>query len=400
MTRPLSFQPATPAGTPLLHEAGDVLELGVLTVDTERTIVGWNRWLELASGKAASQVLGRRLDDVYPEIRGSYGDRALTRVFGGATVVMAHRFHEHFLPFPPPPGVREFERMQQSVRMLPRVEDGEVVSAIVFIEDVSERVARETELFLALHHAEAANRAKGDFLATMSHELRTPLAAITGYADLMLQEMAGPLTEGQQQHVGRMKNLSAHLLRIVDEILTFSRLQAGREETHVEVVDLGLLAREAASSVQPLVERKGLGFRLSIPDKPVVVATDEMKVTQIIINLLGNAAKFAQSGEVSLTLRRGEDVVCLDVADTGPGISAANCARIFEPFTQVETALRRREPGTGLGLPVSRQLARLLGGDVTVESVPGRGSIFTLTLPLEAPASPAASPAASPGSAK
>lgn len=384
MSRPVSFHPATPDGTSLLHEAGDVLELGVLSVDTERNVVGWNRWLELASGKPAAQVLGRRLDDVYPEIRGTYGDRALTRVLSGATVVMAHRFHEHFLPFPPPPGVREFDLMQQSVRMIPRIEDGEVVSAIVFIEDVSERVAREAELFHALHRAEAANRAKGDFLATMSHELRTPLAAITGYADLMLQEMAGPLTDGQGQHVARMKNLSAHLLRIVDEILTFSRLQAGREEVHIQPVDLSAVAREAALSVQPLITRKGLEFRVSIPDLPVTVPTDEMKVTQILINLLGNAAKFAQSGEVSLTLQPEPDRVRFDVADTGPGISPANCVRIFEPFTQVETALRRREPGTGLGLPVSRQLARLLGGDVTVSSTPGRGSIFTLTLPRDA----------------
>jgi signal transduction histidine kinase len=266
--------------------------------------------------------------------------------------------------------------------MVPSIDEtGAITGAIVLIEDVTERVAREAELYRALHKAEAANEAKSQFLATMSHELRTPLGAISGYVDLLLQEIAGPIPESQRGHLERVKGLSTHILRIVDEILTFSRLQAGREEARVTAVDAATIARNAAGAIEPLMRRKGLEFHLDMPMGEIPIVTDEVKVTQILINLLGNAVKFVPRGRVELALRVDETCARFIVSDTGPGIQDDDIERIFEPFTQVDTKLTRQEQGTGLGLPVSRQLARLLGGDVTVVSKVGQGSTFTAKVP-------------------
>lgn len=368
----------------MLYSIGDVLEIGVLMVDREKIVRGWNRWLEIASGRMASEVIGRRLSDLYPQFRDGAGDRALDRALKGGTSVLAHRFHESFLRFPPPPGETDFEIMQQSTRILPNIDvDGRIVGVVVLIEDVTERIARDRELRQALRAAEAANKTKSDFLASMSHELRTPLGGIAGYADLMLEGIAGPLTDVQKHHATRIKNVARHLLSIVDEILTFSRLHAGREQVHLAEVDAARIARDAAAVLEPVMRAKGLELTLDLPTTPVPIITDDVKVRQVLINLLGNAAKFVDRGRVTLRVALGDadDTVSFAVIDTGPGISPDNHQRVFEPFTQVDASLTRRSQGTGLGLPVSRQLARLLGGDLTLRSEPGAGSSFTLILP-------------------
>lgn len=368
----------------MLHNIGDVLELGVITLDRDKIVRGWNRWLEIASGIPASGMVGRRLTDRYPEFRDSAGDRAIDRAVAGATSVLAHRFHESFLRFPPPPGETDFEVMQQSTRILPNIDvDGRVVGVVVLIEDVTERIARDRELRQALRAAEAANKTKSDFLASMSHELRTPLGGIAGYADLMLEGITGPLSEVQKHHATRIKNVSRHLLSIVDEILTFSRLHAGREQVHLADVEAGRVARDAVAVLEPVIRAKGLELTLDLPAVPVLMITDDVKVRQILINLLGNAAKFVDHGRVTMkvAVTEADELVSFTVVDTGPGISQENLQRVFEPFTQVDASLTRRSTGTGLGLPVSRQLARLLGGDLVLRSDPGAGSSFTLTLP-------------------
>jgi signal transduction histidine kinase len=233
-------------------------------------------------------------------------------------------------------------------------------------------------------YAEAihANAAKGEFLAVMSHELRTPLNAIIGYADLLDAGVSGELNPGQREQLGRIRVGSKHLLRLIEEVLLFSRLEAGREEVHREGVDLRLLAREAAALVEPLAREKGLGFRVDVPDEAVPVVTDAGKVHQIVLNLLSNAVKFTDDGEVALSLVAVDGHALLQVSDTGIGIAPENLERIWDAFSQVEQAPTRRVGGTGLGLSVTRNLARLLGGDVAVESAPGRGSSFTLRLPI------------------
>jgi PAS domain S-box-containing protein len=250
------------------------------------------------------------------------------------------------------------------------------------LEELGRRVALAVDNARLYAEAIHANAAKSEFLAVMSHELRTPLNAIIGYADLLDAGVAGDLNAPQREQLGRIRIGSKHLLRLIEEVLLFSRLEAGREEVLRERVDLAVLAREACSLVEPLAREKGLEFRVELAPEPVWVVTDTGKVHQIVLNLLSNAVEFTDAGAVELTLREeGTDAV-LGVRDTGIGIAPENLERIWDAFSQVEQAPTRRVGGTGLGLSVTRNLARLLGGDVTVASEMGRGSVFTLRLPL------------------
>jgi signal transduction histidine kinase len=368
----------------LLRDVGDMLEVGVVSVDTHGTIIGWNRWLESVSGHRAADVLGRSLPDLFPSM-GPAAIAALDRAVAGATVVLSHGFHRFFLPLQSPIDHGPYEFMQQNTRLLPIVDaNGNSVGATAIIQDVTERVHREAELRLAIERAEAANRAKSAFLASMSHELRTPIGAVAGYTDLLRDGIFGEVTPAQVVHLERIKRVSAHLLHIVEEILTFARVEAGREEVRITETDAGTVALEASAVIQPMLEKKGLHFDICVPETAVIMHTDAVKVRQIMINLLGNAVKFSSKGTISLDVRVDEPgtQVAFIVSDEGPGIDEENLERIFEPFTQVESTLSRTHEGTGLGLPVSRQLARLMGGDLVAESVKGKGSTFTVLLPI------------------
>jgi PAS domain S-box-containing protein len=250
------------------------------------------------------------------------------------------------------------------------------------LEELAARVALAVDNARLYAEAIHANAAKGEFLAVMSHELRTPLNAIIGYADLLDAGVAGDLNNAQREQLSRIRIGSKHLLRLIEEVLLFSRLEAGREEVHREALDLGGLAREAAALVEPLAREKGLAFHVDVPDQPVPVETDGGKVHQIVLNLLSNAVKFTDAGEVAVSLAARDGHAVLQVRDTGIGIAPENLERIWDAFSQVEQAPTRRVGGTGLGLSVTRNLARLLGGDVVVDSAPGRGSAFTLRLPM------------------
>ncbi|HEY2852657.1 MAG TPA: GAF domain-containing sensor histidine kinase [Gemmatimonadaceae bacterium] len=238
----------------------------------------------------------------------------------------------------------------------------------------------------AREQAETANRTKAAFLTTMSHEFRTPLGAILGFVGLMNDGLAGPLTPLQRDYVRRIGNASGNLLRLIEEVLTLSQVHAGRGTMHVEHIDLAASVREVADLLQPLVETKKLSLVVDVPEVPLLFPTDEAKFRQIVINLTGNAVKFTAMGEVRLSLEAEEAGVVLRVRDTGEGISVEDAERLFESFMQAGASGSRQSQGTGLGLAISRQLAQLMGGDVTVESVPGCGSTFTLRLPYSAEA--------------
>jgi PAS domain S-box-containing protein len=229
-----------------------------------------------------------------------------------------------------------------------------------------------------------ANRAKSDFLAVMSHELRTPLNAILGYTDLFLAGIPEPLPNAMVPQVERVAGAGRHLRDLIEEILSFARLEGGREEVVMEPADLAELARETAALAEPLALEAGLAFRLEVPPGPVPLRTDARKVRQILLNLLGNASKFTRQGEVVLALEDAGAEAVLRVRDTGPGIAPGDLERVFEPFWQANQGLAREHGGSGLGLAVARQLARLLGGDLTAQSEVGVGSTFTLRLPKSA----------------
>lgn len=233
--------------------------------------------------------------------------------------------------------------------------------------------------------AEEAGRVKGDFLHVMSHELRTPLNAIGGYAELMAMGIAGPVTPEQRDYLARVQRSQHYLLGLVNSVLNLAKLEADAVPFVVAPVAIGGVAEAAAELVLPQCALKGLAFdRAPVPHDLCALADPE-KVEQVLVNLLGNAVKFTPAGgAIVLGCEARGDVVRLTVRDTGPGIAADRLAAIFEPFVQVDSAAGARAAGTGLGLTISRGLARGMGGDLTVESTPGRGSAFTLTLPRAA----------------
>ena len=256
--------------------------------------------------------------------------------------------------------------------------------------EASERARVEAEIAMtqaeaARAEAESANGAKSDFLAVMSHELRTPLAAIMGYQELLADGITGPVTEAQGQQLGRIKVSARHLLSLIDEILTFTRLDAGRETVIPEPIDLDDALKDAGEIVEPLATAKKLELKIVSPGPGSMIESDSTKIRQILVNLLSNAVKFTETGSVTAEANLlGRDFL-LKVTDTGIGIQQENIHRIFDPFWQVEQKATRRATGTGLGLTVTKRLANLLGGDVDVTSTPGQGTTFTVRLPVKVP---------------
>jgi signal transduction histidine kinase len=249
------------------------------------------------------------------------------------------------------------------------------------LEDLALRIALAIDNSRLYRDALVADRAKSDFLAVMSHELRTPLTAIVGYTELLASEISGPLTAKQKEQLGRIATSSNHLRALIDDVLTFSRLELGREDVHSAPSDLGLLVREVAAIAEPLVKGKGLDLLVVVPQQPTRLETDAKMLRQILLNLVSNAVKFTDQGEIELTAWTEDRHVIVQVRDTGIGIAPAHLDKIFEPFWQVEHGPTRTTGGAGLGLSVSRRLARLLGGDLSVESETGKGSVFTTCLP-------------------
>ncbi len=232
--------------------------------------------------------------------------------------------------------------------------------------------------------AEAANEAKSAFLATMSHELRTPLNAIIGYASLLDEGIWGPILDEQHRHLTRINTSARHLLSLIEEVLTLARMDADQEIIRWDNVSSDSLLDQVTALTLPLAMEKQLALVIHPPEQPFVVATDPGKALQILVNLVGNAVKFTDRGEITLTAFVQDDKAKFAVRDTGMGIEPANLGNIFEAFWQVEQTRTRRVGGSGLGLKLSRRLAQLLGGDLAVESSMGEGSTFTLCLPLTA----------------
>jgi signal transduction histidine kinase len=259
-------------------------------------------------------------------------------------------------------------------------EDARLLAAFADHAAVALRNAR------LLEAAQAAARTRAEFIATMSHELRTPLNAVLGHLQILEMQIHGPLTPEQRESLGRIEAASRHLRGLIEEVLSFSRLEAGRVETRLQAVDVCELGGEVAAVIEPLATEKKLAFRLETCDPPPVVRTDPDKVRQILINLAGNAVKFTDQGEVRIGVARRGEGVALSVADTGPGIAPEDRERVFRPFEQLHTGFARPHGGTGLGLYLSGQYARMLGGTIEIDSELGRGSTFSLLLPTDPPA--------------
>ena len=232
--------------------------------------------------------------------------------------------------------------------------------------------------------ARAANETKSGFLATVSHELRTPLTALTGYGELVADEILGPLTPAQADVMERMRAVTHQLTAMIEEILTFSALEAGRELVRPVATNVEEVVQAVVAVVEPLAAQKALTFAAVVPRERPLLVTDPDKLRQILVNLCGNAIKFTERGGVRLVVMADARHVTFAVADSGVGIETSDLPRLFQAFAQLDSGLTRRYGGTGLGLYISQRLARLLGGRIEVQSRLGEGSTFTLGLPLRA----------------
>lgn len=262
-------------------------------------------------------------------------------------------------------------------------------------EERTRQLSAEREARL---EAEAASRAKSEFLAIMSHELRTPLNAVLGYSELMELGLSGPMTDEMREQIGRIRASAKHLLALVNDILDLAKVEAGRLTVSCESASTDSVITSGIAMIQPQAAARDLDLRVQDEgDHPVFVG-DEERARQILVNLLSNAVKFTQPGgkiiirsgrtssvDAGARLQPKRDYVFVRVTDTGQGIAEGKLARIFEPFVQADAGPTRHAEGSGLGLTISRRLARLMGGDLTVESELARGSTFTLWLPADQP---------------
>lgn len=235
------------------------------------------------------------------------------------------------------------------------------------------------ELRLQAQALEEAIGSRNRFYASMSHELRTPINAVIGYSTLMLDGIYGPLNDKQREGLGRTLKAARHLLELVNDVLDLSKIEAGKIELSLQPVNLPSLVDDLLVTVRPLADEHGTALNCAMDDKSLTITTDPRRVRQILLNLLSNAIKFGKQQPILVRISAGnEGGVVIEVVDKGDGIAPKDIHRIFEEFVQIEP---NRQPGTGLGLPISRRLAQLLDGSLEVESIVGAGSTFRLTLP-------------------
>jgi signal transduction histidine kinase len=251
------------------------------------------------------------------------------------------------------------------------------------IEKNRELIGLRRDADAARDEAHRANQIKSDFLAAMSHELRTPLNAIMGYADLLDMGIHGPVTPPQRQALQRIRRSQNHLLGLINDILNYAKLEAGRVEVRREAVPMRFMLADLQEMTEPQTGERGHTVSFHVADENLTAIGDADKVRQILLNLVGNAIKFTGSGgRIRVACEGTADSVRVRVEDNGPGIPADRLDTIFDPFVQVDrTSGRDGQHGVGLGLAISRDLALLMDGDLSVRSEPGRGSVFTLKLP-------------------
>ena len=243
----------------------------------------------------------------------------------------------------------------------------------------------EREAQSARLEAEQANQAKSDFLANMSHELRTPMNAIIGYSDMLVEEASELAPEEFVPDLKKIQSAARHLLGLINDVLDLSKIEAGKMTLYLEEFDIRSTLLDVVSTVKPLLESNENTLDLDCPEFIGFVYADLTKFRQCLLNLLSNASKFAKQGRISIVVRaisaNAEDRICVDVTDTGIGMTEEQMSRLFESFTQADSSTTRQYGGTGLGLAISRRFCRLMGGDITVVSSPGEGSTFTIDLP-------------------
>jgi two-component system, sensor histidine kinase and response regulator len=263
-------------------------------------------------------------------------------------------------------------------------DDGSIAEWFGCTADIEEHKRLEAALDVAAETARQANRSKAEFLAMMSHELRTPLNAIGGYVELMIDGIPTPPSEAQLNYLRRIHKSQQHLLGLIEAVLTHAKIEAGKLTYQITDVYAHEVLGVLESLIAPQRAAKRLAYDCSGCEQKLVFRADKQKLVQIVLNLLSNAVKFTPAdGRITVsTARISNDLAAISVRDTGLGMSPEELALVFEPYVQFDSSLAREHKGTGLGMPISREMARAMGGDLVATSLPGAGSIFTLTLPL------------------
>jgi PAS domain S-box-containing protein len=350
-----------------------VRDYAIYAVDTKGYIVSWNIGAERIKGYTADEIIGKHLSIFYPE-----GMRHMPDVEMDVARREGRYEDESWRVR------KDGSRFWASVILTAiRDDSDELVGYAKVTRDLTERRAQQERMIedaKRVAEADAANRAKTEFLAAMSHELRTPLNAIGGYADLLAAGIGGELTEQQKQYLGRIRSSQQHLLGIINDILNFVRLEAGHLRYDIASIPLGDAIDDVTRMMLPQAKAKGLEVYWTDAEG-ISVRADRARFEQILLNLLSNAVKFTEpGGRIDITTS-DDDLIRIHVSDTGIGIPAAKLEHIFDPFVQVGRSLTSRHEGAGLGLAISRDLARAMHGDLDVKSIEGAGATFTISLP-------------------
>ena len=357
---------------------------GVIVTDSALVVRSWNRWLEHHTGMGASEVLGRPLFDICPELvernLGQYFSDALE----GQVRVVSQSLHRYLIACPTKiRGVQGL--MPQSARIVPLVEDGTVVGTLTSIQDVTDRVETEEELRKQYEESERARRAaeeasatKDAFLATLSHELRNPINAVIGWTSILISRGA------HDRAVEVIDRNATLMMRMVDDMLDVARILTGKLSLDLQPTDLSQIVSEAVDVVRPAAEARGVTLEIAAGERVPIFEGDPVRLEQVFLNLLQNAVKFTDRGgliAVRVTIDDGRATV--SVTDTGQGISPDFLPHVFERFRQADASATRRHGGLGLGLALVRQLVELHGGIVRAHSEGlGRGATFEVTVPL------------------
>jgi PAS domain S-box-containing protein len=344
--------------------------VSIVLLDTEHRIVSCNPAFEALYGYRQDEVVGEILDHLVTTPENRHEAVALTvQASENRSVKMFGKRRR-----------KDGSLVDVEVLAVPVVIDGKDVGMMGLYHDIS-------ELLSARQLAEAANTAKSQFLASMSHELRTPLNAIIGYSEMMEEEADERGLTDSVADLQKIRGAGRHLLSLINDVLDLSKIEAGKMELHLEAFELRPCIEAVAATIAPLVEKNGNRLALDLAADLGAVHSDVTRVRQILLNLLSNASKFTERGVITLrAMRHGHDVT-LVVEDTGIGMTPEQQGRIFEAFAQAESSTSKKYGGTGLGLAISKMFCEMMGGSIGVASMPGRGTTFTVRLPVRTPES-------------
>jgi PAS domain S-box-containing protein len=356
-----------------------VRDYAIFMLDPQGHVASWNQGAERIKGYTADEIIGQHFSVFYPRSAVETGHPQ----YELKVATEVGRFEEE--------GIRVRKDGSQFwanvVITAVRDEDGNLIGFAKVTRDLTERRNAQLRAIAdarRVAEAEAANVAKSEFLTAMSHELRTPLNAIGGYTDLLSLGLGGPVTPQQTEYIERIRRSQQHLMGVITDLLNFSRIEAGHLTYDIAPISLAHVIEAVAPLVRPQAVKKNIQLEIDTANRTCIATGDRAKVDQILINLLSNAIKFtAALGAVKVTCRVSDDMASIDVIDNGVGIPAEKQESIFEPFVQLGRTLTSAHEGVGLGLAISRDLARGMGGNLTVVSAPGVGSTFSLTLPRE-----------------